>query len=337
LEKERIIQSGQGHYSEMLTHEGLPSRRYMALFYKALKRNDQRMALDLLCLARGLAAAREGAITLVSLARAGTPIGVLLKHVLARYFGRDATHYSISIIRDRGIDQNALRYILERHDDKSLAFIDGWTAKGAIAAELQRSVADFNRIEGSAVSPGLHVLSDLAGEAEAAAGCEDYLIPSSILNATISGLISRSILISGQIGPSDFHGCLFYGQFRAADRSRWFVSKMLKTVEALPKAALAQETGPVDRAGLKAVRNRFLADIRTRFGVRDHNRIKPGIGEATRVLLRRVPHLLIVRDLEDRAVHHLRLLAAEKHVPVITDSRLPYRAVSLIQEISHHV
>lgn len=336
-EKERMIQSGQRHYSDMLTHERLPSRRYMALFYQALRRNHERMALDLLRLAAEIATRRAGAITLVSLARAGTPVGVLLKHVLARHFARQASHYSISIVRDRGIDWNALRYILERHDDRSLVFVDGWTAKGVIAAELERSVAEFNRFAGSAVSTALHVLSDLAGTAEVAAGCEDYLIPSAILNATISGLISRSILNCEQVGPCDFHGCLFYHQFGAADLSRWFVAKLLKTVEALPKAALEEKTEALDRIELQAVRNRFLAAIRSRFGIRDDNRIKPGIGEATRVLLRRVPHLLIVRDVEDRAVHHLRLLAAEKDVPVITDPRLPYRAVSLIQEVSHYV
>ncbi|MGH8499539.1 MAG: cysteine protease StiP domain-containing protein, partial [Methylococcales bacterium] len=228
-EKEKMIQSGLRHYSELLTHERLPSRRYMALFYRGLRRNNQRMAVDLLRLAGLIAATRAGDITLVSLARAGTPIGVLLKHVLMRHFGRDAAHYSVSIIRDRGIDRNALRYIIERHEDSSLVFIDGWTAKGVIAAELQRSVADFNRRAGSAISPALHVLSDLSGTAEVAAGCEDYLIPSSILNATISGLISRSILTSEQIGPCDFHGCLYYRQFSAADLSRWFVSKLLKT------------------------------------------------------------------------------------------------------------
>ncbi|MGH8475978.1 MAG: cysteine protease StiP family protein [Methylococcales bacterium] len=336
-EKERLIQSGQRHYSEMLSHERLPSRAYMELFHAALRLNQQRMAIDLVRLAARIATTREGEITLVSLARAGTPIGVVLKHVLTRDFGRCAAHYSISIIRDRGIDHNALEYIIERHDETSLVFIDGWTAKGVIAEELKRSVQDFNRARKTSISPALHVLSDLSGSAEVTAGCEDYLIPSSILNATISGLISRSILNSEKIGPNDFHGCLYYDQFRSVDLSRWFVQRLLSAIQALPEAVRRESTETVDRAELQTICNRFLADIATRFGILDRNRIKPGIGEATRVLLRRVPHLLLLRDPKDPAVQHLGLLAREKQVPVLTDTRLPYRAVSLIQEISHHV
>lgn len=336
-EKERLIQSGRRHYSEMLTHERLPSQAYMELFYEALRLNQQRMAIDLMRLAARIAARRAGAITLVSLARAGTPIGVLLKHVLERQFGRCVSHYSISIIRDRGIDRNALRFILERHEDKSLVFIDGWTAKGVIADELSRSVAEFNRMSGYAVSAALHVLSDLSGSAKVTAGSEDYLIPSAILNATISGLISRSILNSQQIGPKDFHGCVYYEQFRSADLSRWFVATLLKTVESLPEASWRDTETEVDRAQLQALRKRFLSDSHVRFGISDYNRVKPGIGEATRVLLRRVPHLLIVRDVEDVAVHHLLLLASEKNVALQIDPLLPYRAVSLIKELSQYV
>jgi hypothetical protein len=45
-----------------------------------------------------------------------------------------------------------------------------------------------------------------------AASAEDYLIPSSILNATLSGLISRSVLNADYIYAQDFHGCVFYQQ-----------------------------------------------------------------------------------------------------------------------------
>ena len=66
-------------------------------------------------------------------------------------------------------------------------------------------------------------------------------------------------------------------------------------------------------------------------GITDVNLIKPGIGEATRVLLRRVPRLLMLRDLNAPDVAHLNVLAREKSVPLIVDTNLPYQAVSLIQ------
>ena len=74
-----------------------------------------------------------------------------------------------------------------------------------------------------------------------------------------------------------------------------------------------------------------MTALAQRHAVPDLNFIKPGIGEATRVLLRRVPRLLVLRDPEAPDVAHLKLLAAEKSVPCIVDARLPYQAVSLIQ------
>jgi hypothetical protein len=55
--------------------------------------------------------------------------------------GRAAPHYSISIIRDRGLDPAALAHIAARHEPADVVFVDGWTGKGAIAGELHRSLA----------------------------------------------------------------------------------------------------------------------------------------------------------------------------------------------------
>ena len=196
-EKEALIQSGQRHYSQMLSPEAAPSARYMRLFDDACSANNLRMAQDCLRLAGLIADRRQQQVTIVSLARAGTPVGVVVTRLLRERFGRDAVHYSVSIVRDRGIDAAALRHILARgHAPESLVFLDGWTGKGVIARELASSVDVFNLRHGTAIDPGLHVLSDLAGAAACAASCDDYLIPSSILNATVSGLVSRTVMRS---------------------------------------------------------------------------------------------------------------------------------------------
>jgi hypothetical protein len=325
-EKEALIQSGRRHYSEMLSPERLPSARYLALFDVACRLNGERMARDCLRLATLIAARRSGAITLVSLARGGTPVGVVLKRLLERVLGRTATHYSVSIVRDRGIDANALRHILvQGHAPESLVFVDGWTGKGVVARELAASIARFNDANGVALDPGLFVLSDLAGAASVAASCEDYLIPSSILNATVSGLVSRSVL-NGDIGPDDFHGCVLYDAFADEDRSRAFVDLLDGLAPAQVDAAR-----PADTRAAAARSLAYIALAQHRYGINDVNLIKPGIGEATRVLLRRVPRLLLLRDLQDPGVAHLRLLAEEKGVPVEIDPALPYQAVSLIR------
>ena len=331
-EKERLIQSGRRHYSEMLSPERLPSARYVEVFDQACRANGERMARDCLRLARLIAQRRGGPVTLVSLARGGTPIGVVLRRLLERVHGRTALHYSVSIVRDRGIDANALRHILARgHPPESIVFVDGWTVKGVIARELASSIGRFNRAHGTKIDSGLFVLSDLAGAAACAASSDDYLIPSSILNATVSGLVSRSVLTSA-IGPEDFHGCVLYSDFAAHDRSRDFVDDLERRAR-----ALAAETAEAQAFDARAAAQRsqaYVAAALARYGVDDVNLVKPGIGEATRVLLRRAPRLLVLRDAQAPAVAHLRLLAEEKQVPVEIDPALPYQAVSLIRSAS---
>lgn len=331
LEKERLIQSGVRHYSEMLSPESLPSSRYLALFQAAYSANRERMARDCLALAVQIVQRRSGEITLVSLARAGTPVGVILKHLLDRVLGRAASHYSVSIIRDRGIDETALAHILERgHAPESLVFVDGWTGKGVISRELEKAVAGYNLRHGVSVDGGLYVLSDLAGTAACAASAEDYLIPSSILNATVSGLISRSVL-NEAIGPGDFHGCVYYGEFASHDRSRSFADGIIETcVEVAERHGLPQAT-LVDVARGAAESCDFMRAAMARYGIRDANLVKPGIGEATRVLLRRSPRRLILRNPDSPDVAHLVVLAGEKNVPISVDPALPYQAVSLIR------
>lgn len=354
--KEQLIQSGQRHYSEMLSPEALPSARYLEIFRSACEINRAQMARDCLTLAALIAARRSGPVTLVSLVRAGTPVGVVLKHLLRQVLGREAAHYSVSIVRDRGIDEVALSHILKQgHAPESIVFIDGWTGKGVISRVLEEAVDGFNQRHHTAIDKGLYVLSDLAGTAACAASSADYLIPSSILNATVSGLVSRSVL-NESIGTGDFHGCVYYDQFEAHDVSREFADSLIAegialanreylsplNVEPLTSLRVGKNffsanpedlstPTPMNRAHAAAVSSEFLRAMMAQHGISDVNLIKPGIGEATRVLLRRVPRLLILRDPDAPDVAHLKLLATEKSVPVILNAALPYQAVSLIR------
>ena len=291
-----------------------------------------RFARHLLHLARLIADARPRAITLVSFARAGTPVGVLLGRILRRFFERPTRHYSISIIRDRGIDENALRFILDRHPADSVVFVDGWTGKGVIARELRKSVTSFNEAHGVGLDPGLFAVADLSGAAACAATTDAYLIPSAVLGCTISGLVSRSILNHDVAGPSDFHACVFYEGLRGADLSRWFVDELMRDVGQAASLPSAQaDRKPAAKNGERSTA--FLRSVMEQFKIRNVNLIKPGIGEATRVLLRRVPDLLLLRDPLLPDVAHLRLLALAKNVPIRVDPALPYLATALIKEI----
>lgn len=330
--KEALIQSGKQHYSQMLTHESLPPEHYLPLFYQAMALNQQRMAEHVLLLAERIVATRRHGVTLVSLARAGTPVGVLLKHVLQRYFDTEANHYSISILRDIGIDQNALRFIVQNHAPKSLVFVDGWTGKGVIARQLAASLQAFAASDGVTIPAELYVLADLSGNATVAATSEDYLIPSCILNATVSGLVSRSIYAPDTAGPTGFHGCVYYRQFEPHDLSRYFIDTMLTCIEQAWQQGNLVSCGH-DRLKLQAISQALLAWMATHYGVNQPHYIKPGIGEATRVLLRREARVLLLQHEDGAATRHLRWLAESRSIPIAIFSDLPYQAVALIKEL----
>ena len=328
--KERLIQSGARHYSEMVPHEPVPGEAYLALYREALARNGPRLARDVVDLAGALAARAAGRpeIVIASLARAGTPVGILLKRALHR-LGLAANHVSISIIRDRGIDRQALRHIASMHDPRDVVFVDGWTGKGAIAAELRRSLAE--RPLGFA--PWLAVVADPAGQADLAATAEDYLIPSGILNAIVSGLVSRSILNDGLVGPGDFHACVHHRHLARHDLSRAFV----ETVDALARAArprpIARSTA--DRQAAAAACEDLMGRLMGAYDVADRNRIKPGIAEATRAVMRRLPDRVMIRDADDPDVRHLILLARQRDLPLETlPATSRYRAVTIIRAVA---
>ena len=329
--KELLIQSGTRHYSEMLSPEAVPSPRYLQVFNDAFAANRQQMARDCVSLAALINERRSGSITLVSLVRAGTPVGVILKRLLQNIFGRKVAHYSVSIIRDRGIDTVAIKHILQHgHPPESIVFIDGWTGKGVISRELEQAISSFNQQHLVTIDSGLYVLSDLAGTAACAASSDDYLIPSSILNATVSGLVSRSIL-NESIGEGDFHGCVYYEEFESQDFSREFADSLIADGICLVNRVGLPKVVPVDSAQAAAISSEYIHATMLQHGITDVNMVKPGIGEATRVLLRRVPRLLILRNPNTPDVAHLKVLAAEKNVPLIVDASLPYQSVALIR------
>jgi hypothetical protein len=67
------------------------------------------------------------------------------------------------------------------------------------------------------------------------------------------------------------------------------------------------------------------------YGVGEVNLVKPGVGETTRVLLRRVPERVLVRADAAAQLPHVLLLARQRGVPVELVHGLPYTCVGLIQ------
>ncbi|WP_327702639.1 phosphoribosyltransferase [Streptomyces decoyicus] len=325
-EREEAIQRGGAHYAESLPVEYQPSEQYQSLFHSALETSASRIARAVGTVTETVLAERSPRPVLVSLARAGTPVGVLMRRWALHTHGLEVPHYAVSIVRGRGIDTTALRWLAARHDPADVVFVDGWTGKGAITRELAQALEDFPGFD-----PRIAVLADPGGCVDTYGTRDDFLIPSACLNSTVSGLISRTVLRDDLVGPDDFHGAKFYRDLAATDVSRAFLDAVSARFDdvAAEVAAEVKELAAADRAptweGWAAVER-----ISEEYGIHDVNLVKPGVGETTRVLLRRVPWKILARQGAGADLDHVRLLAEQRGVPVEEVDELPYTCVGLI-------
>lgn len=321
-EREPLIQSGV-HYSEMLPLEYEPTEAYMAIYRLALERYSKITADAVGAVSEQIWAEKGENAVLVSLARAGTPVGILIKRYIDARHHVNINHYTISIIRGKGIDKNAVNYILSRHRPEDIQFVDGWTGKGAIKNVLTEALRDYPQISGD-----LAVLSDAAYAAEKCGTHEDFLIASSCLNSTVSGLLSRTFLRSDIIGENDFHGAAFYSELADRDVTYQFIDRIVQDFDLNKDFVIENDAEPF--AGLTEAEN-----IREHFGIRSINFVKPGIGETTRVLLRRIPWKILVYSLNDEEnLGHIYQLAREKGVEVVEYPLRFYKSCGLIRDLS---
>lgn len=332
-DREEAIQSGV-HYSEMLPLEYRPTDEYMKLFYKTLDEYSKKVAIAVGVVAEKILKKRGRNIVLVSLARAGTPIGILIKRYLEKKYGINLPHYSVSIIRGKGIDQNAITYILKHHPKSEIQFIDGWTGKGAISKVLIESCQEIKNDIGIELDPDLAVLADPAYSTSTFGTREDFLIPSACLNATVSGLVSRTVHREDLIGPMDFHGAKYYDEMQDEDVSNLFIDRIAEEfplIEEEVQNELKQHMQLSHEITWKGLED--IKVIQESFGIEDINLIKPGIGETTRVLLRRVPWKILVRDYESDNLEHILLLAKDRGVTVEEYPHMTYECCGLIRAL----
>ena len=336
VEREHMIQSGRANYAESLPIEYLPSAEYEELYRDSLMRSGRRLAVAVGVVTDTVLASRNSRPVLVSLARAGTPIGILMRRWAKTVRGVDVPHYTMSIVRGVGLDQTALRYLAAHHDPEQIVFVDGWTGKGAIARELAAALKLFAETDGITFRSDLAVLAD-PGHCVGVYGTrDDYLIPSACLNSTVSGLVSRTVFNSELIGENEFHGAKFYTKLIANDVSRAFLDSICAHFVADVVADVAAEVRAGQNedhtatwAGWKAVEA-----IALEYGITNMNLIKPGVGETTRVLLRRVPWKILVHPDALENIAHVLLLAQQRGVTVELVAGLAYSCVGLIHPVT---
>lgn len=333
-ERETLIQSGT-HYSEMLPVEFQPNEEYISLFHDSLASYSKRIAIAVGVVAEQIKE-KNGLdnLVLVSLARAGTPIGVLIKRYLKNKYKVNVPHYSISIIRGRGIDERAIDYIFENHANAQIQFVDGWTGKGAITHELDEATKEYNGSHENKIDSCLAVLADPGYCVDLYGTREDFLIPSACLNSIVSGLVSRTVLNCGFMEKGDFHGAKYYKELLDVDVSNLYVDAIeveFPTVtEAIEKTlvTLQKEDKTPSWKGMKSMKL-----IQEKFGINNLHFIKPGVGETTRVLLRRIPWKILINPNFSNDLTHILMLAKDRNVPVEEFRDMSYSCCGIIKKL----
>lgn len=321
-EKEKKIAQGV-NYSEMISKESRMDPEIRQIFLDLLKEKAKDLAQYVGTICDEIYRQKGEKPVLVSLARAGSPVGVLMKRYLQYRYSIVAPHYSISIIRGKGIDENALRYILEKHPDGRIVFIDGWTGKGSITKELKTSIAAFNAKYGTDIDDGLVVLADPAKKSKICGTRKDVCIPNACLNSTVSGLVSRTIHNRDYIGPEDFHGAKFFAELENEDYSNSFVfqvSRYFSTVN--PECDLKTD---LEYTG------RIIERLRKDFGITDETKIKLSIGETSRAVIRRMPEVILVKDRGNPDLKFVLHMAEQKNIEVKEYDTGDYACIGLLK------
>ena len=136
------------------------------------------------------------------------------------------------------------------------------------------------------------------------------------------------------IGPDDFHGAKFYREWLPLDVSNLFVNQVVSNYFALIDEAreiandMLVHPEPVSWKGMQDIKA-----IQTYYGIEDVNLVKPGVGETTRVLLRRVPWKILVDRIDNPNLAHILMLAGDRDVPVEVFPGLTYSCCGIIKPL----
>lgn len=323
------------NFSQVLPVEYEPSEKYMTLFYSILEDTAAKIALAVGTVSETLLHQNGKRMVIASLRSAGTATGVLVKRYLKMIHQIELPHYSIgTFTKGIGIDRNALIYMIQQYPGFHIQLLDSWTGKGAACKSVSRDILEFNARYHTRLSGDLAVLVD-TGHCTATFGTrEDFLIPSALLLAHVSGLISRVVIPDKYIGPRDFYGARFYKNWTEKDVSNLYVDTISSKFSEIASEARHQADLYRGNPHLKAVTWKGMHDIeeiQQRFNIPHINLIKPGVAETTRLLLKRAPWKVLVKDMDNPSLKHILHLANDRSVPIDIYPNLTYACCGLIK------
>ena len=129
---------------------------------------------------------------------------------------------------------------------------------------------------------------------------------------------------------------MVYDHLHEHDVTRDFIEQIEAVRQAQAPVAAAAPWTEAQRSELQASALSVIDAIAAQWGISNLNRVKPGIAEATRAVLRRVPDHVLVRDRSDPDVQLLMHLTERANVTVeeMGAALGPYRAVTVIRSLS---
>ena len=321
-EKREKLQKGiPGHL--VLAEDPPVSAEENQLFMDLVEDNKKEIAKYVGILSESIYAHKGELPVLVSLARGGIAYGALCRRYFRKYYHADVPHYAISIVRNSGIDENALDYIVNKHGDIPIQFVDGWTGSGFIGRQLKKYIALYNQKHSTQIDSTLAVLADTSHISQISGTREDILLPDCCLNATVCGLMSGIYAGEDVIGKEDFHGAVLFEQLQGTDFSRYYLESISSSLQ---KQECKTEC-VFDEYGKK-----MSEKLSVELGISDKKKIRLGIGESTRAVFRSRISMILVKQPDDPKLKYLRRLSVDKNILIKEHDTGLYSCVAIIDD-----
>ena len=132
------------------------------------------------------------------------------------------------------------------------------------------------------------------------------------------------------IGDWTVDGAVYYGELKDEDKSIEFLDEITDWLEDIVEEK-KDEIEENQFTGLDEVKQ-----IAKDYEIEDINKIKPGVGETTRLLLRRYPDRVLInmRDINDPDLDCVIQVCKEKNVPIERYPLERYKVVGIIKDVS---
>ena len=146
---------------------------------------------------------------------------------------------------------------------------------------------------------------------------EDFLVPNACLNATVAGLVSRTIVAPDLVGPHDFHAAKYYPELCAHDRSAQFLDTISHEFPAVRSQVDVHHTPPrTGRHVPSFAGERIAQSLADEYDLPNVNLVKAGVSETVRMLLHRPAQRVLVQPDAGSDIIVVHQLATRWSLPI---------------------